>query len=137
MENIRRITKGPATYALFCKGVPETDGIRFLTEQDDAFQLGVMERPAGYEVKPHTHPEYKRELTTTTEFLMIQKGRVNVKVFDEDWAELANEELTTGDFLIFFRGGHALTMLEPTRMLEVKQGPYPGDTAAKSFHSVP
>jgi hypothetical protein len=54
-------------------------------------------------------------------------------VFDEEWKELATEELSTGDFLIFFKGGHSVEMLEKSRLIEVKQGPYPGDNAAKSF----
>jgi mannose-6-phosphate isomerase-like protein (cupin superfamily) len=134
MESIKRITKGDITYALLMKSVSQPDGVRFLTEQQDNFQVGFMNRPAGYEVKPHTHPPYDRSLTTTSEFLLIQEGRVKIQVFDDAWEILCEEELVTGDSLIFFRGGHALTMLEPTKMIEVKQGPYPGDTGAKTFH---
>lgn len=137
MESIKRIEKNGTTYALFLKNVAQEDGVRFVTQQDDAFQVGFMNRPAGHEVKPHTHPPVERVLTTTSEFLIIQEGRVHVKVFDDAWELLAEEELVSGDSLIFFRGGHALTMLEPTKMIEVKQGPFPGDAAAKSFHSIP
>jgi oxalate decarboxylase/phosphoglucose isomerase-like protein (cupin superfamily) len=93
----------------------------------------MMERPQGYEVKAHQHPPQDRYLTTTSECLFIEKGKVKITVFDEEWKELAIETMQTGDFLIFFRGGHALTMLEPTRMIEVKQGPYAGDKESKSY----
>jgi oxalate decarboxylase/phosphoglucose isomerase-like protein (cupin superfamily) len=92
-----------------------------------------MERKAGYEVKAHMHPEVNRALVGTSEFLYVERGRMKVTVFDEEWAVLAEEELISGEFLLFFRGGHAITMMEDTRLLEVKQGPYPGDIAAKIF----
>ncbi len=135
MEQVIPVTKGHSTYAIFFRGNIHTDGVRFLTQQTDEFQLGVMERKAGYEVKPHMHPEVNRALVGTSEFLYVESGRMKVTVFDEEWAVLAEEELTSGEFLLFFRGGHAVTMLEDTRLLEVKQGPYPGDTAAKIFRT--
>ncbi len=133
MEKITRITSGDTTYALFIHGRPATDSIKFFTEPTDDMQLGVMERPTGYEVKAHQHPPYDRHLTTTSECLFIEKGKVRITVFDEEWKELAVETMQTGDFLIFFRGGHGLTMLEPTRMIEIKQGPYAGEEGSKAF----
>ena len=133
MSSIQRITAGGTTYALFVHGKPAVDPIKFLTEPDDDMQLGVMERPKGHQVKAHTHPPVDRNLITTSEFLYIEHGKVSVQVFDNDWRQIADEVLETGDYLVFFRGGHALTMLEPTRMIEVKQGPYEGDNAAKEF----
>lgn len=133
MERITRISKDGITYALFVHGKPVTDAVRFLGDQKDDMQVGVMERPAGHKVKPHTHPPVERTLTSTCEFLSIEKGKIQVQVFDDAWNQIADETFSAGDFLVFYRGGHALTMLEPTRMIEVKQGPYAGDQASKSF----
>ncbi len=133
METVKRITADGVVYALFVHGRPAVEGVRFLGEHADDMQVGVMERPTGHQVKPHTHPSVDRRLTSTCEFLFIETGKVQVQVFDDAWTQIADETFQTGDFLIFYRGGHALTMLEPTRMIEVKQGPYAGDTAYKSF----
>ena len=33
---------------------------------------------------------------------------------------------TAGDVILLAAGGHGMTMLEPTEIIEVKQGPYTG-----------
>ena len=35
--------------------------------------------------------------------------------------------LGAGDVILLAFGGHGFTMLEPTEMIEIKQGPYLGD----------
>jgi hypothetical protein len=132
MEDLLRVTKGPATYAVLGKRV-HAEGVRFFTSPDEELQAGLMAHPAGYEVKAHCHPSRPRTVVGTVEFLYVETGRVRAEVFDEDWAPLADRLLEPGDFVIFLRGGHALTVLEPARIFEVKQGPYPGDAAAKVF----
>ncbi len=133
MERITRVINGTETYALFVRGTVETQAAKFLTEPTDPLQAGVMERPKGFVVQPHSHPYTERRIAQTSEFLHIQKGKIAVTVFDDDWKQLAQETFEAGDFLIFFRGGHQVEMLEDTRMIEVKQGPYIGDAASKSF----
>ena len=133
MSAVTPIAKNGVTYALFVSGRVSIDGITFLTQQTDEFQIGVMERPKGYKVKPHQHPPRDVVVHHTTEFLYVEEGKAEITVFDEQWNELHTHVVSTGDCLVFFRGGHALTMLERTRLLEVKQGPYPGDGGAKVF----
>ena len=127
------VTKGPVMYALFFPAGMKVEGAQFLTKQTDDFQVGLMERQAGYEVKAHQHPSMNRTLTTTSEFLYFEKGKAEVTVFDEEWNELGRHTVSAGDFLVFLRGGHRMKVLEPARMIEVKQGPYPGDGSAKVF----
>ena len=127
------VTHNGITYALFVCGRPEIKDAKFFTSNDEEFQVGVFERGAGYEVKPHQHPENRHEVAQTTEFLYFEKGSASVTVYDDDWKELHKQTVKAGDFLVFFRGGHTLTMLEPTRLVEVKQGPYKGDGTTKVF----
>ena len=128
------IAKNGKTYALFICGRPQIDGaVKFFTQPADEFQLGVIERPKAYEVKAHAHPERKAVIQGTAEFLYVEKGTIRITVFDEQWKELGQQAVSSGDFLLFLAGGHALTMLEDTRLIEVKQGPYPGDAQAKVY----
>ena len=136
MQHAFPVTKSGLSYAIFVCGRPPVDGAKFFTQNKDEFQVGVFERPAGYEVKAHQHPERKETITRTTEFLYVEKGRAKVTIFDEDWKMLHEQEVVTGDFLVFFRGGHHLVMLEPTRLVEVKQGPYGGDTGANKIYKI-
>jgi hypothetical protein len=127
MDAVQAITKGSVTYAFFFgKELKAPEGVRFLTEQSMPMQVGLMERPKGYLVKPHTHPKSDRHITTTPEFLYIESGRVHAKVFDEDWILIGERELGAGDFLLFLAGGHAVEVLEDARFIEVKQGPFAG-----------
>lgn len=127
------VAKNGITYALFVCGRPEVKDAKFFTSNDEEFQVGVFERGAGYEVKPHQHPENRHEVIQTTEFLYFEKGSASVTVFDDDWNELHKQTVKAGDFLVFFRGGHTLTMLEATRLIEVKQGPFKGEGTTKVF----
>lgn len=133
MGSVIPITKNGTTYVLFILGRPPVDGAKFFTQHTDEFQMGIIERPAGYEVPPHQHPAHDKTIKTMSEFLYVEKGKAKVTVFDEDWKPLHEQIITAGDFMLSFRGGHSYTMLEDIRFIEVKQGPYPGDASAKVF----
>jgi mannose-6-phosphate isomerase-like protein (cupin superfamily) len=130
---VTSVTSSGKTYALFVTDKPKVDAAKFFTQHSDEFQVGVFERPTGYEVKPHMHPAAKQTVRHTTEFLYFEEGGAQVTIFDEDWNELHRQSVKAGDFLVFFRGGHSLVMEQETRLVEVKQGPYPGDSSAKVF----
>lgn len=130
---IKNVIHNGQTYALFVTGKPQVDGAKFFTEQSDEFQIGILERGTGYEVKPHRHPARSDVVAGTSEFLYVQEGAAEVKVFDDEWNEIHKQIVSAGDFLVFFRGGHALTMLQETRLIEVKQGPFKGDKEGKEY----
>ena len=44
--------------------------------------------------------------------------------------------LTHGDTVVLLRGGHALMIMDRTRIVEVKQGPYMGPQKDKVFFDV-
>lgn len=132
MERVFHVNKGDIAYAIICRK-PKADGIRFFTTENDEFQVGLMVRPAGYQIMAHAHPRANRSISGASEFLYIESGEVRVTVFDEEWCPLAEEVLEAGDFLVFLRGGHAIEIRESARVIEVKQGPYTGMMASKLF----
>jgi hypothetical protein len=131
-EQIRRVDRGDVHYALFCRQV-RADAVRFLTSAEDDFQAGIIEQPAGYEFGAHRHPCHAKVIDSCSEFLYLESGAIRVRIFDEGWEELADEPMGRGDFVVFFRGGHAVSVTSSARMIVVKQGPYDGDPAAKLF----
>ena len=109
-------------------------GVRFLTPVHYTLQLGLLEHPKGKVLEDHQHnPRIKYKVDTTQEFLYIEKGRVKVKFFDDGWDLVAEEILTAGDFMLHVSGGHGFEVLEKCRMIEIKQGPYPGEKRAKIY----
>ena len=103
------------------------EGIQFFTPDDFSQQLGYMNRPTGYVIPPHVHNPVAREVQYTKEVLFIRSGRVRVDFYSEDQEYLESTILETGDVILLAYGGHGFEMLEPTEMIEVKQGPYAGE----------
>lgn len=131
----RRIEKNGRLYALVVPRNLPVDGVQFLTPQESPFQVGVMERPAGYSVHPHRHPPASLPISSVSEFLYIERGRVRAVIYDDGWTVIGEELLSAGDGLLLLAGGHSFDILESCRMIEVKQGPYLGDEQAKVFRS--
>lgn len=132
LEQVTHVNKDDIPYAIFCKKT-RADSVRFFTAPDDDFQVGLMERPAGYQVKAHAHPRSSKVIKSVGEFLYLESGTIRVEVFDEEWVQLANELLQAGDFVVLFRGGHSVTVVSAARFIEVKQGPLPEHEVAKLF----
>ena len=109
------------------------EGISFFTPNEFSQQLGYMNRPAGYVIEPHVHNPVIREVHYTQEVLFIKSGRVRVDFYSESQDYLESIELTTGDVILLAFGGHGFEMLEPSEIIEVKQGPYAGDTDKTRF----
>lgn len=134
--NEQRIEKDGITYAIvFAANTNVTDGMRFITSNEDPLQVGVFERDAGYAVMPHMHNKRDIHLDCPGECIFFQSGKASVEIFDNDWNVIKTVIVNGGDCLVIMKGGHALTMLEPTRMLEVKQGPYLGREKDKTFQN--
>lgn len=108
-------------------------GIEFFTPHDFSQQLAYMNRPVGYRIQPHVHNEVFRGVKLTQEVLLIRSGSVEVDLYDNRRAYLQSVILGKGDVILLASGGHGLTMLEATEMIEVKQGPYTGDRDKVQF----
>lgn len=104
------------------------DGVKFITPADYTLQLGLIGHPAGHVIADHIHnPDVKYQVDTIQEFLYIESGKVQVTIYDYDWQAITQLTLSAGDILFQVLGGHGFKVLEPCYMIEVKQGPFPGD----------
>jgi mannose-6-phosphate isomerase-like protein (cupin superfamily) len=133
VDQIESILHDGRTLALLLRAGYRADGIRFFTPDDFSQQLGYMSRPAGYVIPPHVHNPVAREVHYTKEVLVVRSGRVRVDFYDEDQTYLESRILGPGDVLLLAYGGHGFEMLEPTEMIEVKQGPYAGESDKTRF----
>jgi len=113
-----------------------SDGVKFLTPNEYTLQLGLLEHPTGKLVRDHVHnPNIKYNVNTTQEFLYIERGRVLAKIFTDDFNLIREVELGPGDFLLHVSGGHGFEIIEKCRMIEIKQGPYPGPEHVKKYRA--
>lgn len=130
---IEHVTHGDQTLAIIIRANFKKEGIEFVTPDDYSQQLAYMNRPEGYRIQPHVHNPVRRELNDTMEVLFIRNGRVRIDFYDQDQNYLKDGEVATGDTVLLASGGHGFTMLEPTEMIEVKQGPYAGENDKTRF----
>jgi len=113
------------------------EGIHFLTPESFSQQLGYMCRPKGYVVPPHDHNPVPRTIEWTQEVLFVKSGKARLDIYaPESRQYLKSLTLEPGDTVLLAHGGHGLTMLEPTEIIEVKQGPYAGEYDKNRFTPV-
>src|SRR5512137_1306402 len=124
---IRRIEKDGELLALIVPAEHAPEGIEFFTPNEFSQQLAYMKRPAGYRIPAHVHNELSRQVLFTREVLFIRRGRARIDIYTQGREFVASDEIRSGDVILLAAGGHGLTMLEPTEIVEVKQGPYAGE----------
>jgi hypothetical protein len=108
-------------------------GIHFFTPGELSQQLAYMRHPAGKIIDPHVHNPVRREVQYTQEVLLIRRGRLRVDFYDERQRYLESRILGAGDVILLAVGGHGFEVLEDIEMVEVKQGPYAGDSDKTRF----
>ena len=133
---IDRILHHDQELAVIIRASFHKDGIEFFTPGSYSQQIGYMNRPAGYVIPPHVHNPVAREVQFTKEVLFVKSGRVRVDFYSDEQDYLESTVLEKGDVILLSVGGHGFTMLEPTEMIEVKQGPYAGDHDKTRFSPV-
>jgi hypothetical protein len=133
---IEEIRDESSLYAIIIRHDYSQEGIQFFTPPEFSQQLAYMSRPAGYTIMPHIHKKVHRAVFYTQEVLFIKKGKVKVIFYDSLQKSVGERVLVTGDVIMLAAGGHGFEMLEPTEMIEVKQGPFTGDDDKARFDGV-
>ena len=130
------VEKNGVVYAFIIKNDFKDDGIKFITPPEYSQQLAYMHRPKDYQINAHFHNEVSRTVHITQEVLIIKKGKLRVDFYNKNKQYFVSHILTDGDIILLATGGHGFKMLEPTEIIEVKQGPYAGDLDKTLFQSV-
>lgn len=128
------ITHNNTLLALILSATYREEGIHFFTPDTFSQQLGYMNRPQGYEIPPHDHNPVARTIEWTQEVLFIKSGKVRLDIYAPQTRDyLESHILNAGDVVLLAHGGHGLTMLEQSEIIEVKQGPYAGEADKTRF----
>jgi cupin fold WbuC family metalloprotein len=105
--------------------VDEADGYKqFYTKNTEDIQFGIFNLPNSEKIQKHYHPEQARRIKTTSEVLILLSGRMRVSLYDESQKHLRDITLNEGSVLITVSGGHGIEVLEDSKFIEIKQGPY-------------
>jgi len=133
---IERIINEGIELALIIRGSYVGKDIEFFTPENYSQQLGYMNRPSGYVIKPHVHLSVSREVQFTKEVLFIKSGKVRVDFYTDKKNYIESKELQQGDIVLLAFGGHGFEVIENCEMIEVKQGPYAGENDKERFEPV-
>ena len=134
---IERIEHQGTQLALIIRSEYRSSGIEFFTPDSYSQQIGYMNRPCGYVIPPHVHNPVTREVHFTKEVLFVRSGRLRVDFYSDDQTYLESALLDQGDVILLAFGGHGFEMLEDSEIIEVKQGPYAGESDKIRFDPVP
>lgn len=133
MDKFIEIKKKDKLIAIVIRNNYQCDGVDFLTPDDYSQQVAYMHHPTGKVINAHVHNLVHRNVVLTQEVLFIKKGKLRVDFYDDYEDYLESIDLGAGDVILLVSGGHGFTVLEEVEMIEVKQGPYAGDTDKKRF----
>jgi mannose-6-phosphate isomerase-like protein (cupin superfamily) len=134
---IERICHNDKLLSIIIRKSFQKDGIEFFTPDDLSQQLAYMKRPKNYSISPHVHNEVTREVTLTQEILFVKSGKIQIDFYDDNKDYLESRIIDAGDVILLAYGGHGLKMLEESELIEVKQGPYAGESDKTRFEGVP
>jgi hypothetical protein len=134
MEGIEEIRSAEGkTLAWVVRSGYSPPGVHFVGGPEHPLQLGVNTYRKGGEVKPHLHLPREAVIREVEEVVHVDRGLVSVDLYDPSGVKARTLDLSTGDTLFFVAGGHGIRILGDTRIIEVKQGPYPGKDDDKKY----
>lgn len=123
-DSVEKIIHNDSLLAIIIRSSYRSEGIEFFTPGNFSQQLAYMNRPQGYRIPAHVHNKVHRDIFYTLEVLFIKSGKVRVDFYTNDQEYVKSRILEANDILMLVSGGHGFEMIEPTEMVEVKQGPY-------------
>lgn len=133
---VEEIRDGGELLAIIVRSAYDKPGISFFTPNDLSQQLAYMRHPAGKTIAPHVHNPVSRQVHYTQEVLFLRRGRLRVDFYSAARAYLRSRVLEAGDVILLATGGHGFEVLDEIEMIEVKQGPYAGESDKTRFEPV-
>jgi|TARA_E500000331_G_scaffold340310_1_gene371475 mannose-6-phosphate isomerase-like protein (cupin superfamily) len=128
MKDVEYFKNKDELYAIILRDDYHKDGISFFTDDYLSQQLAYMSHPKGKIIDPHIHKNIERQVFYTQEVLLIKEGKLKVNFFDDNKEYLESRILNRGDVILLIKGGHGFEVIESLKMIEIKQGPYLGDS---------
>lgn len=97
----------------------------FLTDDKEEMQFASFNLSKDSLITRHRHCLQERSINTTSEGIVVLMGKIQVNLYEPDSEILIDEILLeTGDSILMLSGGHEIKILEHSKFIEFKQGPY-------------
>ena len=102
------------------------EGLSFLTKDESFIQVGTWNYEKNKILDAHYHNYFERNSYRTQEVVIVLEGKIRCNLFSEEGEEVYTAELKKGELIIQFEGVHEYEILENSKVIEVKNGPYFG-----------
>lgn len=119
--------------AIILRTQDTNDSKFFATENESELQLASFKLQKGEEILRHYHPKQERKINLTSEVLVVTDGKIKVEIYDNNLELNTTEIINKGEVVALYNGGHRIIMVEDSKFIEVKQGPYDPNTDKKHF----
>jgi hypothetical protein len=134
--NLEVIEKNGKRYAEIIWSDTTVSKTTFFSPAESSFQFGLLAHEAGFVEPPHYHKPVSRQIDDLQQMFVVQRGIVDVDLFDDEGEIIRNVSLKAGDAIVLIHGVHAIRVTEDMQCLSVKQGPFMGDNNDKIFVKV-
>ena len=113
--------------AIILKSTEEVEITTFFSNPEDAMQIGLISTDIARGIPKHKHLDFERNLTSTSEFLLVRQGSCTINLWGTEEEEVQSFDLSVGDGVLLLGGVHSIdSQTKNLLLLEVKQGPYAG-----------
>ena len=136
IEGLSTVTSGNSVLGIIISNNFAIKSNCFLSPEDSPQQVAVMSFLENDQILPHIHNSVPRNVSVTQEVIIVVEGEIRVDFYDDKKNYIVSKIISDGDILVLTSGGHAFTFIKATRMVEVKNGPYVGESDRTRFPPV-
>jgi hypothetical protein len=120
---IEKIEHNGKRLAFIIRKNAKMEAKNFPSPGEDFLQIGYMELEKGDKIEPHIHKIWERIVNKTQKVIYVIFGKIRIN-FYENKKKIKEAILEDGDLIVLLEGGFGFEILEKSRYIEVKQGPY-------------
>ena len=102
------------------------EGLSFLTKDESFIQVGTWSYDKNKILDAHYHNYFERNSYRTQEVVIVLEGKIKCNLFTEEGSEVHTAIINKGQMIVQYEGVHEYEILEKTKVIEVKNGPYFG-----------
>lgn len=99
-------------------------GTNVITADSEPLQVVALKHKKGETVKSHLHIGRRRQIYSTQTCFIVKRGRIKIDLYNNAKKYVQSLTLGVGSLFISLAGGHAVTYLADTEIIEIKNGPF-------------
>ena len=125
-KNIKNVIHNDELYSSIFDLNNISEGLDFLTDDDSFVQVGTWNYEKGKILDAHYHNTFERKSYITQEVVLVLEGLIICNLYTTYGEIIASEEIRKNQLIIQFQGIHEYEIIDNSKVLEIKNGPYFG-----------